>query len=328
MAEPELAILLVTDSLEGIRKTLAHCRAQAGRERLEVVIAAPTSAAIGPELPELQGFGAVRVVTVADGTSGPVARAQTVRAATAPIVFFAETHAYPLPGMVEALIEAHRGPWAAVGPSMSNANPERLVSWSNLFVDYGRWVDVTERGPVDDVPGHNSAYKRDLLLAFDDELGSFLRGATFMNAELRARGHQLLLEPAAKVEHLNVSLTGWMLRERYFSSRNYAALRARRWARPRRLLYVLGSPLIPVVRLRRTLAEIRRSGHGEELLPRLLPALMLNLVAGGVGELIGYALGPGSVEFLQEVDLHRTRYLHPEERRREADESTWPRAGR
>ena len=68
---------------------------------------------------------------------------------------------------------------------------------------------------------------------------------TIMHAEFRARGQELFLEPAARVDHLNVSRLRWALIERFESGRTFAGMRARGWSWPRRLAYALGSPLIP-----------------------------------------------------------------------------------
>jgi hypothetical protein len=64
----------------------------------------------------------------------------------------------------------------------------------------------------------------------------------------------------------------------------------------RRLLYVLASPLIPAVRLRRSYREIRRIGEQDRLLPRVLPTLCVALGCHALGELMGYAFGPGNGE--------------------------------
>jgi hypothetical protein len=42
------------------------------------------------------------------------------------VVAFAEDHCYPDQHRAEALIAAHRGPWAADGPAMRNANYSKL----------------------------------------------------------------------------------------------------------------------------------------------------------------------------------------------------------
>ena len=269
---------------------LAAFRAQEGGERLEIVIAAPESAAITGDEPELHGFCRVQVVPVDDVSSMPAARARAVRAATAPLLLFAESHAYPRPGYVQALLEAHRGAWVVVGPAIGNANPDSLVSWSSLFMDYGPWVDYAERGPKHDVPGHNSVYKRSILMALDSRMAELMTADSIMHGELRKAGYELAMEPDAVVDHLNVSGFYWAMRERFQSGRAFGAVRARHWSPPHRLAYTLASPLIPV---RPPPADAL--GHPanwalRQLLPQLLAgADSLALLVSAAGEAVGYA---------------------------------------
>lgn len=257
-------------------------------------------------------FFQVRVVDV--GKTGSIARAVAtgIRQASAPVVALVEDHCYPDPGWAEALIEAHRQPWAVVGPAMANANPGSMISWVNLFFDYGRWVEPAAPGPVDDLPGYNSSYKRAILLDYGSELEVVLEREGGLHQDLQAKGHRLYLEPAAKAYHMNVSLPSSHIRQRFHAGRMYAATRAQheRWSPVRRLLYIGGTPVIPFVYLRRILREIRRSGYWGRLLPQILPALIVGLVVSAAGALVGYALGVGDAErHLSHFECYRLRHV-------------------
>src|SRR6478736_163972 len=95
---------------------------------------------------------------------------QLVVRARAPIVAFVEDHCFPTPGWAEALLRAHERAWAGVGPVVLNANPKRTLSWANLLIEYGPWLHPRERGTVSHIPGHNSSYKRALLMEYGDQL--------------------------------------------------------------------------------------------------------------------------------------------------------------
>lgn len=322
-ASPELSVLLPTDSFETVEKILACLRAQPRAGRLEIVFVAPSGAGLEDGDARVHGFAGVRVIEVADVASLPRARARALRAASAPLVLFAETHAYPNAEYLDRLVEAHAGPWPVVGPAIGNANPGSLMSWASLLMDYGRWVEADESGPIEDVPGHNSVYKRDLLLGLDD-LDELMTADTIMHAELRARGHELYLEPAARVDHLNVSQLRWALVERFESGRTFAGMRSRGWALPHRLAYALGSPLIPLVRFRRIRLSLRRCRDAPSML-RLGPALALALGVSAFGEFVGYLLGRGKTDHLYDMELHKVRYVLRRERAVEDDKSLWPR---
>src|SRR5262245_18353145 len=109
--------------------------------QLELVIVAPSEAALNLDIIDTASFHLVRLVEMDEITSTGRAIAAGVRAATAPVVAYAEEHSYPAPDWAEALIKAHRQPWAVVGVAMANANPSNKVSWASLYTDFGPWVE-------------------------------------------------------------------------------------------------------------------------------------------------------------------------------------------
>src|SRR5205823_2114181 len=123
--------------------------------------------------------------------------------ASAPVVVFCEDHAFPEPGWAVALIDAHRGPYAAVGPVIVNANPRSLISDADCLIGYGPWLHPSPGGEMSHLPGHNSSYKRASLLEYGDRLPSMLEAETVLHWDLRARGLRLYLEPRARLAHTN-----------------------------------------------------------------------------------------------------------------------------
>jgi hypothetical protein len=305
---PELSVVLPADRLDTIRTTLQHLRAQEERGRIEVVVVTPPGSDVTPGDPAFEGFGGVSVVPVADLHPLPDARSAGVRAAGAPVVALGETHCFPEPGWARALIEAHRGPWSVVGPAVVNANPGSQLSWVNLFMSYGPWVGGGERGPRNDLPGHNSSFKRSVLLEYGDRLEDVMRSDNHMMGDLVARGHTLLFEPTARTAHVNVSRPLSFVADTFNAARLYAAVRREGWSPARRLLYIVAWPLIPAVRLGRIVGDMRRSGYARRLMPRTLPALVAGLVVSAAGELVGYLDGPANTRKMHDIELHRLRH--------------------
>ena len=311
---PAMSVVVITpDRYDTISTVLRHLQAQSARQELEVVIVAPTAAAIALDAPALQGFWRVSIVPfgpVASATAA--ARAAGVRAALAPVVAFVEDHSFPQPGWAEALIGAHRQPWAAVGPAVGNANPETAVSWANLLIEYAPWLDPATAGLVEHLPGHNSSYKRAVLLEYGATLETMLEAESILHWDLCAKGHQLRLEPTAKTLHMNFSGVAASMRLRFHGGRMFAAARARRWPMVRRLVYSAAAPLIPVVRFRRILAQARGQRRSATLPGRAIPVLLLLLLCDAAGELAGYLLGAGAeAERASEFEFNRNRYHTP-----------------
>jgi hypothetical protein len=308
--EPELSVVLVCDCVATIARTLWHLRRQTAVDRLEIVVVVPrgaglSRAALGPE-----PFAAVRVVEIDDLSSLSRGWARGVQAVTGPVLVFGESHCYPTPTWAEALIAAHRGPWAAVGPGMTNANPRSSLSWAALLLDYGPWLEPARAEERDDLPGHNSSYKTSVLMAYERRLEGLLEAETLLHADLRVQGHRLWLEPAARVAHLNVSrMRSWAV-ERLAAGRRFAGARARGWTPGRRALYAVGAPLIPIVRAVRLAPDWRRCAEVNDLPALTLPLLALGLIVSAAGELLGYVLGSGdSVRYLSAMELHKERHL-------------------
>lgn len=84
----------------------------------------------------------------------------------------------------------------------------------------------------------------------------------------------------------------------------------------RQLLYILGGPLIPVLRLRRTLQEVRRAGQFDKLFPQILPGMVTALMAHCLGEISGYALGAGDAAWQRvPCELNRCEFLRESEKK-------------
>jgi len=297
MNEPQLSVIVITvDDGRTVATTLRHLRAQTAWDQLEIVVVAPQPVAVA-------GFRWVRSVVAEVGRSTAAARAAGVRAATTPVVAFVEDHSFPEPGWAAALLMAHKQPCAGVGPVMGNANPATLTSWANLIIEYGPWLAPQAGGPVVLIPGHNSSYKRAVLLAYGDRLEAMLDAEGVMHWDLQARGETLWLEPTAKTNHCNFSRIGPSVTLRFYGGRLFASARCREWSWWRRAMYGVAAPLIPLVRFGRIVGAGR--------IPwRAVPVTLAGLVVDGFGEFIGYLTGGGNaIGVLSDLEFHRERFL-------------------
>jgi hypothetical protein len=310
---PELSVVLITpDSFDTIRQTTTCIARQSVSAHIELVIVAPVAARIDVDATLVAPLAGVQIVRLQSVTTTGPARAAAIRAARAPVVVFAEEHCFPAPAWAGALIEAHREDCAAVGPAMRNANPDTIVSWADFLVGYGPWAAPIERREMDYLPGHNSSYKRASLLAYEESLAELMEAETILMWDLRSKGHRLLLEPAAQAAHLNFGLWRSWLAVSYHNGRAFAATRSSRWPFLRRLAFAAGSPLIPLVRLARTLGHARRLGRGPTFLARLVPTLCVGLTFDAVGQMVGYAAGAGAAhEKMAEFEWHRMQHTRP-----------------
>ena len=310
-------MVIATDDYASIGKALRGFRSQGDLARLEIVIAAMGGAVLGRDAAELAGFPHVTIVAAASpdidiGRAEAVAVSET----TAPFVVFAEGCACPSPGFVDAMIAAcASGKGDVIGPGMENANPSSATSWAAMRINYGRWLADATPGVVSDVAGHNSAYRRDAVLSLGDELSDVMQSLTAVQQELRARGGVVYLEPSARVQMLNVSRPGWYLVDQFGKGRQFATHRCRRWSPLQRLAYAVGTPLIPLMRLARMAASLRRKGQLSEFWQGARPLLVVaGLIASAAGECVGYTVrGHASTGFF-ERNLRRGKFVRASDR--------------
>jgi len=321
LKSPEISVVIVTpDDFATIDNTMKCLTNQTVKDKMEVVIVVPFADRINPDNSEPVDFRRVKVVEVGAVKSLAWGNAQGACHATAPVIVFAEDHSYPDPDWAEALIRAHKQQWAAVGPVIRNANPGSALSWADLLMTYGPWLDPAPAEMVGHLPGYNCSYKRSILMEYDRELESMLREEIFLHQDLRSNGFQIYLEPNAKVSHVNLSLPSSWMEMRFLTGRVFAAARSKNWSALKRAVYILGAPLIPVIRIRRIIFEAYKPGRLQNMdfsmKIRVLIAIIFGSVLDGLGQLTGFARGAGrSEEKLSTYEFHRHSHLTAKERR-------------
>lgn len=296
---PLMSVIITTGSgYESIRTTIKYLRRQTVKEHLEVIIISPAIEWAADVEAEFKDFyGTILIETDIDKDLYD-AWVNAVHRSSAPVVAFGENHAFPEPEWAEALIEANKGPWAGVGSVIKNANPGGVNSWAQLYMTYGRYTEPVESGEINDLPGHNTSYKRSILLDYGDELRNMLIRTNIMHMDLRARGYRLYMENKARTNHVNVSRTSSILFDLFYNGQLYTAALAqyKRWSISKRILHALLEPLIILKHFRGTLQSIRRAGQWNKLVPTALPIIVTGLTAHFLGKLRGYVSGYGNTQ--------------------------------
>jgi len=308
------AIVVAPFGFEDVRQLVRMLAGQTIRDRLELVLVRSAAGGVDDAEPALAAFAACRIIEHGTMAALTEARAAGIRAASAPIVVLTEDHCFPDPGWAEALLRAHEGPWAAVGPVFEQPIQSETLARSSCLLQYAAWTHPARTGEVDDLPGHNSSYKRAVLLEYGDRLGAMLTAESVLHWDLQRRGHRLWLEDGARVYHAYMSTAAASFRETFYIGRGFAATRARTWSAGRRAAFAAAIPLVPAVRLRRIVARAFEFGWGAAL-PSILAGVVPQLAMSTAGELMGTLLGPGrAVAMGVELDTRRYRFVSREAR--------------
>ncbi|MGB3863416.1 MAG: glycosyltransferase [Candidatus Aminicenantaceae bacterium] len=244
-------------------------------------------------------------------TSWAAARMAAVKKASGDIVAFIEEHSFAHPDWAENVAKAFEGPWAAVGYSVVNANPQSYTSRAGLVSDYILWMSPVIEGKAKLLPGNNVAYRRELLEQFEERL-EFDLGVDFnIHEALRRQGHSLAMSGTALISHQNFERIGGLLRANYHYCKLLAANRAssQNWNVLRRALYSVGAPIgAPVIKLIRIVKSLR--GRRVLVWPFIssLPVMLLTFLVSAIGESLGYLFGAGrSVEDFNIWELTQPR---------------------
>ena len=258
---PKMSVIMVVrcDSVH-LRWALQGLRNQTVASSLECIIVTSLRKEQTGLSEALEGLPRLRTVELGPFASEGAAKAAGVAVARSALVSFIEDHSCPHARWAETLLAAHRrGEFAAVGPVVLNANPDSSASWGCFLVYYGTWAWARPQNEVKHLPANHSCYRRDVLMGYGPRLPDMLQAESVLHKDLLATGHRLVQEPAAKAYHLNYSRPGSILREYVLASHVFAAERAAHWGFLRRAVYAVGSPLLPLIRLPRVLADARRA---------------------------------------------------------------------
>jgi hypothetical protein len=193
-----------------------------------------------------------------------------------------------------------------------NANP--LTAWSRVNHDlsYGRWSARVPAGEIDDVPGFNSVFRREALLALGADLEPLLDRITALHQAVRERGGRFAFSPAAALTHWSPSTQLPSVRAWFSIGRCFGDHRAKHeaWSGMRRAMYAVAAPLVVLMRLRSHWRAMRVAGDGSRETLGYYVVLGLLLSAIGFGESYGYVAGEGNaIDFLNDFEFRRDRFL-------------------
>ncbi len=237
-------------------------------------------------------YPSVRVMPVSPETTIPEMRALAFRAATGTAVAVIEDHVIVPPGWAERLLgEIARGA-AVVGGSVENAATNTLVDQAAFLCEYSHCLRPLPEGPVEWLTGNNIAYRRDLLVEYDEAIAEG-RWENYLHDRLRANGVVLVCRPDLCIGHKKHYTFGEYFSQRYLYARSYAGARVKGAPISRRLFYTLASLALPPLLLWRIATRVAAKTNDLGLLARCLPLMSLFVTAWAWGELVGYAAGPG-----------------------------------
>jgi hypothetical protein len=288
---PLLSVVLATDNYERGRQLIESMARQTIANRIELILVTSSPDDVRKGISGNDRFHSIVLEPMKTVVPLSKSRAAGVRVSTAPYIFIAETHAYPDPEVCERIVALLADGWNLVVPGLRNANPRNGISWGGFLSDYGAWSRALPPGEIERAPAHNTAFRRQTLLDFGDDLEKAFGFGDTLHEGMKARDQRAWFEPVVVVEHVNIQHVRNWLRERYLSGALIGGARSAKWPWSRRLLYVAASPLIPFVILSRVRKGVREVGRREALPLSTYPVIVGGVFLKVLGELRGYLFG-------------------------------------
>jgi len=292
--EPDLSVILIVER-QRVRagRALASLLQQSAIERMEILLIDLAGAYHGP----IAGsqHSRVRIHYETEAATYGQALAAGVRSAEAPVVAFLEEHARALPGWGDALLNAHRGPWAGVGCLVTPAAADNRLSAASSMLNDRLWRPGSPGGEAETIRGHNSAYKRGVLLDLEPKLVQWLEFEPLLHEHLRGMGFQLLVDPQARITHLNDTTIASTCRVYRTWNRALGPARGKfnGWGVLGRLGRIIALPAIPFWRTLVLAWAYRHDPPAFRQLLWLLPEILLIGACAAFGQSVGLLLGPG-----------------------------------
>jgi glycosyltransferase involved in cell wall biosynthesis len=286
------AISVVIASIVGgpfIDACLDSLELQAGNCSAEVIVVACGGAEFAARIADK--FPWVRVIHRAERETVPDLRSHGVKSSSGKIVAIIEEHCVAEADWLEQALKAFAsGDFGVVGGPVAPNSYPRLRDWVVYFCEYNNYLPPWQEGAAHELGSANIAYSRAVLIKYKDQLGAGYWEAS-LHPRLWADGVKFHAAAAMVVRHCGPFNYRYYLQQRYWFSRAFAGVRM--LSAPRRVAYLLASPLLPFLLLARMALRVwsKHCHVGKFILS--LPLLAPVLIVYVAGEFVGYLAGPG-----------------------------------
>lgn len=243
----------------------------------------------GDSLSWSERFPTVRWLSVSPETTIPQMRTYGILQSRGEIVALLEDDCVVSEGWLPEVIQAHAGVYLIIGGAIAPGNYRRFLDWAVYFCEYGRFMSPFS-GAQNALPGNHVTYRKIALPTLVSEEGFY---EVFFHDTWQRSGGQLIADPEIVVININ----HWSLRHittlPFHHGRAFAGMRSRSFPSWRKGLYTVLSLALPMVKAARLAAVLSNRQQYQVQFFLSLPWIMIFLVSWSLGELLGYAAGPG-----------------------------------
>jgi len=277
------------------RTDLENClESVLANEQTEIEIIVADCCLKGKTVEWIDKYPAVNFIEFSEKTSLEVLLGAGIARAKGEIIAITDSSCAVADDWILSILRAHQTEESPVigGAVEMPENSGGLTNWAAYFCDYGQFAPPASRGVASNVPGNNLSMKS-WALAKGTEFVENEFWKTLWCRRLQTEDIELFSEPAISVGwRKTYRLIPFLLR-RFHQGRCFAAMRVADEKNSKRILYVFGSIVLPLVFLFRIISPIlpKRMYFGKLLLS--LPIIILAVVFWSAGEALGNLAGKG-----------------------------------
>ncbi len=289
---PVSVVIAWVNSFELLQPGLDALQNQSGRAPAEVIVV--TRRGEDDQSRLRRAYPSVIVLPAPPGTSIPALRSLGIKHARgAAAVAVTEDHCVPCGDWISRIEQGIASGCAVIGGPVENAWTRRQRDWAAFLTEYAGAIRGGVAETVSQLPGNNVAYHRDLTAGLCATLD---RGQweSFFHRQLAAGGVRFAFDPEMVVHHRRPFGFGYFVSQRYHFSRSFAAMRNQSLTVAGRLVYAMGSALLPPLLVVRGFQTLRGKQRFVGRYVACLPLIGIYVTVGAIGEMVGYALGGGN----------------------------------
>lgn len=288
--KPDLSVVIASvNGRNCILECLERLESLPERELLEIIVLDRRTDGTAETIADR--FPRVLLQRGLTGKSIPELRWIGMRRAQADWIAILEDHSMVTSAWAAEVLKFANSPYGVVAGPVENGSRKRLTDWACFLAEYSACMPPLADSEVEQLPGNNTVYRRDILPLLEAQWGSVWE--SFLQEELKRLDVRMFLNGALLVYHKKSFTLAEMLAQRYLYSRSFAGMRARAMTASRRAAYASGSLVLPAIVLLRITKRVFEKKRNLREFVLSSPLIALYAVSWGLGEMAGYALGSG-----------------------------------
>ncbi len=285
---PELSVIVASTNPLALAELLHSLEKQSREASVEIIVATAYGESFTGSRSATYPFA--QFIRFPEKTILPVLWGAGIAQAKGQIIAITDTTCELDDEWIAAILETHKSSHPVIGGAVEVRGRRTGLNWAAYFCEYGQFMRPLTHGIVTELPGNNLSFKRRALdIGREFVTNGFWK--SYWCQRLQQQGLELYSDPTMIIYDKKTYQFMPFLVRRFHHGRCFAGMRIVRLSAVKRFLYLLLSPLLPLLFLKRLIFSILPKHRYRKELLLTLPFSVLAIVSWSVGEFCGYLAG-------------------------------------